>query len=681
MIKTEIKEFFVSMGEVSELRAVAPFSIGSLIDEGKLNKSACECPVTLNAYVSFDAPVSDGEYAFLRLRSIAGGSEISYNGELLERVSEYREQVTYDVTASLREGVNTLEIRTGSEDVLDVCVPASAEIIKTSYAIIEKVSVSQTHEDGKVTLGIRLEALGTSDSVRAVATLVSGSGQIYYGGITRGRGSITVPDPLYWWPKGLGVQNLYKLTVNIYGDMEIEDTFEARVGLCTLTTASGAEGALLEVNGVGFVPMGLTYDTPKARYIKGSSEELEASMAALARSGANTLVIPADCAMPSDRFFELCDLYGVVAIRESRNIKEDADALARVSHHASVGIIDVVSSSDDTVMISEQLHAINKSFEPSYEDEVASYPETKYVASYRTICEKLDKSERNLFSERVEGDCEGDVVSLIALSAEKYLYASNIYDFAYISELVAAQNMERCVMEARIARGKMGRAVFASLGKKTGVVSAGLVDMCHRPTAVTYRAAKFFAPVVAYAKAKGSTVEFYISNESRTDFAGVLEYKIIDSKNNVIYKNEEICSASASSAKLICARDLAEHVSSYERERVVEYSLISGSNVVYRSTLMLCEPKRFKLESPDIVAQISGADKKFSITLAASAFAKDVEIGFEGSDAIFRDNFIDITQNTPIKISFSIVGPVTTAEKLMGELRIKSTYDIGKAYI
>ena len=674
MVKTEIKEFFVSTEQTKELRALVPFSVGALCERGEL---VTDGEVRFSAYVEIENAFSAGERAYVRLYSLPAGTKITFNGVTVTELEFCRDVLTSDVTALVREGVNTLELRLGGEP-LDAGVFKNAEFIRTSYPVIDRVSLNQIHEDGRVSLGIKLETLGVSDNVRAVATLVSGSGQIYYSGIMRGKGTISVPDPLYWWPRGLGVQNLYKLTVNVYGDMEIEDTFEARVGFRTLTTAGSADGTLLEVNGVTFLPMGLVYDTPKKRYTEDKDALLEANLMSAARAGANTIVIPCDVDMPCDRFFELCDLYGVIAVRECKDIREDYDALFHRSTHASVGIVDFIGVGDDILAISDKLRDINQDLVLSSEDSPAEYYSVKSLSGVKTIKEKIAKKDRNPLSEAVTGENDSEMIKLISLAASKYLYAENIYDFSYVSQLVEAELVEHEMMEARIARRARGRAVFKSLGVKNSMIGDGLIDRCRRMKAVAYRASRFFAPTVAYVKIDGTNVEFHVSNESRENFIGVIEYKILDSKNSLIYSSEESCIVSASSSKFLFTRDFAEYISGRENECVIEYSLHSGSNLVYRSSTIFVEPKRFKFEDPFIESEITGSDRKYSVTLNAHAFAMGVEIGFDDTDVLINENYINITQNSPIKISFTVLGGVTTAEKLRSELCIKSVYDIGR---
>lgn len=693
MIKTDIKEIFVNIGDQKDVRAILPFSIASLIDQEALDEScAKETKASFCAYFSIEAmPTEAQDHVLLRFNSVCRGYEIFFNGVCLGdpesetaagALIENRERLTYDVTDSVREGVNTVEICAHGEDILDAGVFGNIEVIRTQCAIVDNVVIRQIHEDGKVTLNLKVESYGNpKDSIRAIATLISGSGEVYYSGLTNGEANITVTSPLYWWPVGLGVQNLYRLVISVYNEMEIEDSYEVRVGLCSLGAPDDEGSSLIKVNGTDIMPMGMSYHTPKKRYIKEIEAQTEADLAAAAKAGINTVVICADSDMPGEYFFELCDLYGIVAIRESTDPAGESVALCRASKYASAGIIDTICAADELEGIKSALDAKNPVFTLIRRERAQKYPSVRSFAAYRTICDRLFRSERNVLSRSVEAAADGDVMSIISGCAERFLYASNIYDVAYISQLTEAYKAEDAVMKARINRAKNGRAVFGSLGRKGDVVGDGPIDCNRRAKAVAYRAAKFFAPIAVYGEGCGGAVDFYVSNEKRAEFEGTLVCKIIDAKNELVHIEQLDCRCDALSCEKICTRDFSEYVSGHENEYYLEYELKCGPSVVSRNVMLFVAEKRFAYEDPNIKAEIIGAERKFSITLTAEAFAQGVEIDFLGHNTVFYDNFIDITTNMPIKLTFGVIGGSTTAERLMSELRIKSVYDIGKTYI
>ena len=77
-------------------------------------------------------------------------------------------------------------------------------------------------------------------------------------------------------------------------------------------------------------------------------------------------------------------------------------------------------------------------------------------------------------------------------------------------------------------------------------------------------------------------------------------------------------------------------------------------------------------------AKIVGRDRRYSITLTPSAFAKDVEIDFVGHDVLLYENYVDLTQNSPYKISFVLLSGEDSVESLTAALRVRTLYDISK---
>lgn len=661
MIKKELCDFNVSInGEEKNIQRV-PFSVRSLLGEK---------PESIEATFSLqlDEKRREGEFVFLKISELPKGARVSVSGIELYHGAVARRGLCLDITSAL-SGSGILEITVNDENA---GIFAPVELVRTDFAIIDKVHVTQLHEAGKTVLNLRLEALGAVDSVRAVATLVSGAGQIYYAGLTGGKGTITVPDPLYWWPKGLGVQNLYKLTVNLYGNMEIEDTLEMRVGIRSLTTANSADGSLLEVGGVSFLPMGATYRAPSVYNGAETDRALEAEIGAAARSGFNTLVITSDSPFPSERFFELCDAYGIVAVRECADVDAEAELLRSVAHHPSVGIVDIVGAGDEIDVAAEKLHSINAGFEFSAEEQPVKYPGDFSLPTYKTLRDSVAKEERNLFSETVEEGSQGRVGDMLDMVREEHLYPSDLYGFSYSTAVLAAERAAERIAKARIGRGRAGRAVISTLSPSGSLADEAMLDSMRRPKAPAYKTAASFAPVTVIPERDGYSVAFTASNESRKHFIGALEYKIIDRFNRVIFRGEDSCVVESSGVKRLFVRDFSEWLVGHEKEYYLEYTLREGNGIAAGGTLLFVPAKRFRFEDPEIEAHIAGEDRRFTVTLTAKAYVRALELDFEDTDVIFHENYIDLTSPAPVKISFTVVGGMTTRERLASSLRLRS---------
>ena len=303
MVKREIKDFEL-VTDAGRYPCTTPCSVSSALALAGASGEEIIDSLAFEGVFNIDDAAFSMKHIYMRIRGVRIPFEVFINGD--EIGSFDGKQFVYNicVNGKVRLGENRLKIKFTDSDNFEAryaSIPHAVEILRFSGAIIDRASVSQTHGAGGVKLDIRLDILGNPDNVRAVATLVSPTGQIYYGGLTKGKGSITVNDPLYWWPRGLGVQNLYRLTVNLYVDMDVEDSLETRIGLRTVKTNSTADSSTLTVNGVEFLPMGATFYPDRDPDFTSLDRKIEAYVTSAAMSEFNTILIPADAARPSDK--------------------------------------------------------------------------------------------------------------------------------------------------------------------------------------------------------------------------------------------------------------------------------------------------------------------------------------------------------------------------------------------
>ena len=187
MAKSEIKLLNLNIdGEVTECRV--PFTLGSLLGE-KLSEA-----VTLTATFTADAQTVSSRYVYIRIRDARGLVGVRINGVEIGENLDTGSTVSLNIKNFVKQGENSVELQFTS--LPDSGILGTLELLRFGSAMIDKIFVTETFEGDSVNIGIRVEALGSIDNVRTVATLVSSSGQMYYGGLTRNRGVITVKNPL-----------------------------------------------------------------------------------------------------------------------------------------------------------------------------------------------------------------------------------------------------------------------------------------------------------------------------------------------------------------------------------------------------------------------------------------------------------------------------------------------------
>lgn len=676
MVRREIKSFDIesSLGTVT---LDVPFSLAAAVTSGRLSESDFGESVLFSADIYTDSVALSLKNIYIKLGRFSAPCDLLINGNKVGEVDGERDSYLFNVADALVEGNNKLALRfDGGIDRELLGIFAPIEIIRFNNAIIDKISVSQKHEGGSVNVGIRVDLIGNTENVRAVATLTSSVGQMYYAGLTRGKGSITIPDPLYWWPHGHGVQNLYKLTVNLYGETDIEDTKETRIGLRTVETAKATGGAALRVNGMTLLPMGAVYRAEKDLSAPTLERRMEAFITYASMANYNTLVIPKDSPRPVEKFYSLCDIHGIMVIEETDAIGEGfTDAIERRSLHPSLCLLDVA----DCENIEERAAALNSAVPElgfSIAEEFAAYPAHPSLPHIKTIDSALRGIAKNPVSPEMEAISDAETTSKILLGIiERFPYPATLEKLAYLSEVAAANKIAAAMKEMRLANGEAERAVFDGLGDLDIVASSSAIDGAARRKALQFYSHKFFAPVVLYADNDGGKILFSASSQRKLDFAGTIEYRIVDSKNVTVYKNSEPLEFDGMSSKKLFTRDLSEYVSGHEHEYFLEYALREGPSIICSDVLLFVPEKHFAFEDPEISCEISGSERKFSITITAKKFAKDVDFDFEGVDAVFSENYLNLTTTSPTKITVNITSGIETALHLKEILKIRSIYD------
>lgn len=674
MTRIEIKEFNMTSGGV-QMACTPPFSLCS--SDGNELKIASFC-----AGLTVPKGSHDTKYSYLRISDAVGLSEVKISGETVFEGNFSGRVLNLNVKDKIREGGEyELTLKFAQIDGFHLCAGlfGRVELLRFNGAVIDRVEVKQGFDGSSATIGISLDMLGNSDYVRAVATLVSGSGQIFYGGITRGRGTITVKDPLYWWPKNMGVQNLYRLTVNLYGDVEIEDTAELMVGIRRVSASDDRQA--LDILGASYLPMGAVY-TPERRCDPALSKNREtAFLNSAARVGINALLVQDADMLPSDDFFCLCDAHGIAVIREIRSStlechEEEMELLARVGHHPSMLLYQIIHDTGNAKSLKERILRVAPGVAVRILDKPLKYPKYSSIPSMAVIEKIVPKVERNLFSRSMEALGRGEILEMLRSSSEMYPYAGGFEDFAYISSLCAAERISEKMIEARLARGDKP-AIYDGLGDTVlGLCRSGM-DAMAEWRATQYEAARFFAPVLLRAEYLGDgRVVFYVSNERRQTFAGTLEYRIAANDNITVHKGSVQFVVERNSAKLVLERDFAPYLLGHEDEYYLECYLRDPLGTYSRGTTLFVPEKHFKFLDPKITSMVVGADRRFSVTLGASAFARRVEISFEGRGTVLYDNYFDITSSAPVRVSFTLTGPISTADELTASLKIRTVYGV-----
>lgn len=135
---------------------------------------------------------------------------------------------------------------------------------------------------------------------------------------TEARIYVPINNIKLWWPKGLGAQNLYDVTVRLMHGSEICDERTFRHGIrrfelkkTDYIDESGNGDFHFEVNGEYLFIMGTNW-VPLDAFHSRDRERLPAALALLKESGCNAVRCWGGNVYPDPEFYDFCDTHGIV---------------------------------------------------------------------------------------------------------------------------------------------------------------------------------------------------------------------------------------------------------------------------------------------------------------------------------------------------------------------------------
>lgn len=93
---------------------------------------------------------------------------------------------------------------------------------------------------------------------------------------------------------------------------------------------------------------------------------------------------------------------------------------------------------------------------------------------------------------------------------------------------------------------------------------------------------------------------------------------------------------------------------------------------------MFVKPKHFSFVDPELEAVVTEEAEQFVITVKSKAYARFVGLDFKERDAIFSDNYFDLSAGISriVTVAKKDLDKPATAEELRAQLTVRSVFDI-----
>jgi beta-mannosidase len=314
---------------------------------------------------------------------------------------------------------------------------------------------------------------------------------------------------------------------------------------------------------------------------------------------------------------------------------------------------------------------------PRYMSEfgIQSFPSLKTINTF-TLPE-----DRNIFSYVMESHqkCRSGNATILYYIAETYKYPKNLDALVYASQLIQAEGLRYGVEHWRRNRGRCMGAIYWQLNDCWPVASWASVDYFGRWKALHYAAKRFFNPILLSACEDGTDVSLHVSNETMAPVSGKLVWNLRDTHSAIMDSGEKFVEVDALSSKECQVLHYSELLNTEAKMRgaYLEYKLLVAGRAVSSGTVLFVKSKHFEYVDPEITLITSEAGDKFVIEVSSNAFARFVELDLKDADAIFSDNYFDLSSGEVINIevSKSNLSKEMSLEEFSDQLTARSLYD------
>ena len=286
-----------------------------------------------------------------------------------------------------------------------------------------------------------------------------------------------------------------------------------------------------------------------------------------------------------------------------------------------------------------------KSFRFCSEYGFESFPSMKTI---RTFCEEKDM---NCFSRVMEDHqkCKGGNGKILRYLADNYLYPASFEDLVYLSQLLQADAIKYGVEHFRRQRGYCMGSIYWQFNDCWPVASWSSVDSLGRYKALHYAAKKFYAPVAMGLFLEKGRLAVNISNETMADFRGHIQLSLCRSDLTVLDQVRAEAAVEALTARDVFTYKVPE---SDPYETYLYVDLYDGAgNFLMRQTELLVPAKHFSWLPPHLDFQFADVEGGVEIAVTSDVFTKGVAIDFDSFDCVLSDNFFDLTDGRPYRVT------------------------------
>ncbi|HSN94034.1 MAG TPA: glycoside hydrolase family 2 protein [Anaerolineaceae bacterium] len=295
----------------------------------------------------------------------------------------------------------------------------------------------------------------------------------------------------------------------------------------------------------------------------------------------------------------------------------------------------------------------------------------------RTVHSYASQADLNMTSYIMEGHQKNQRGNELIVSQmlDQYRLPKDFESLDYLSMVLQANGIRYGVEHWRRHSHRVAGTLYWQLNDCWPVASWSSLDYFGRWKALHYAARHFYAPVLLSIEDEGLLQKVFVTNDSLQSVAGTVQIRAESLAGQALHTAEYTIEVEPQVVNKVCELDCSLFVTGdLLRETVFIAEFWQAGQLVERKTAFFAPIKHLALADPGISATVEIEDGEARVTLKAETLALQVQVGFEGLDCVFSDNYFDLPANTPISLSTRLPQEIS-AEVLQSLLRVQTIYD------
>lgn len=392
---------------------------------------------------------------------------------------------------------------------------------------------------------------------------------------------------------------------------------------------------------------------------------------AAANADCNMLTVNSSGMYASDRFYDLCDLYGILVCQEVPELhpgetddemlenvrRETAFHCQRIRNFTSMALLAIADNSPLASVARDNANDLAANVAimdtASYESLLGKPVMAGSSCSGHAWNNTLAPQDRYVSSPAVLWH---DRANLIGNANDNFPEAHSLNDFVYFTQLRQAEVLKDEIERHRRNKGAVWGALISQLNDCWPGISRAIIDSERVPKAAYYWAKHFYAPVLVSLNRYDTNLAAYIVNDELHDIAGDLHITLETFEGEVLSSITEHVSVTANSSAKALDFDLAPFTG---RERDVVVLAYFDYGRGSHATMFLAKPVDLRLPNPGLTWTLEGN----SLTIKSSRFAAYVRVELSErlaskDDLTAHDNFFHMRAGEAAHVHFGYVNDV-----------------------